>query len=133
MLDTEGYVSEGSSYNIAAMIDGTLITPKDNCLEGRTMKMVIEIARRIDVPARYDNLSLYDLYNSPEAFITGSSNVMLPVRTVDGRRIGDAWPGPIQERIWVEWDRMVGFDVRRQARDHLNNRTAPGREPVIAR
>jgi branched-chain amino acid aminotransferase len=121
MLDTDGYVAEGSSYNIAAMVNGTLITPKDNCLEGRTMKKVVEIANEIGIPARYDNLSLYELYNSPEAFITGSSNVMLPIRSVDGREVGHALPGKIQERIWAEWDRLVGLDVRDQARRHLSN------------
>jgi branched-chain amino acid aminotransferase len=125
MLDTAGYVAEGSSYNIAAMVDGTLITPKDNCLEGRTMKMVLEIANRIGIPARYDNLSLYELYNSPEAFITGSSNVMLPVRSVDGRAVGESLPGPIQERIWAQWDAMVGFDVREQARTYLSKKPTP--------
>jgi len=120
MLDTSGYVAEGSSYNIAAVIDGDLVTPKGNSLEGRTMKKIIEIAQDLGIAARYDDVALYDLYNSPEVFITGSSYVMFPVRSVDGRAIDHPLPGPIQERIWVEWDRMVGFSVRDQGRRFLN-------------
>lgn len=120
MLDMDGFVAEGSSYNIAAMVGGALVTPRDNCLEGRTMKVVIEIANRVGISARYDQLSLYELYNTSEAFITGTSNVMLPVRSVDGRLINGAIPGPVQERIWKEWNEMVGFDVRQQARRYLS-------------
>ena len=120
MLDTDGKVCEGSSYNIAAVVDGAIITPKDNCLEGLSMKLVIELANKIGIPARYDDLTLFDLYNASEAFITGTSNGMLPVRTVDGRRIGTAIPGPLQERIWTEWDAFVGLNMREQATRYLS-------------
>jgi branched-chain amino acid aminotransferase len=130
LLDTRGYVSEGSSYNVAAIVDGAIVTPKDNCLEGLAMKLVVELAQKIGIPARYDDLTLFDLYNASEAFITGTSNGMLPVRTVDGRRIGAAIPGPIQERIWREWDAFVGLDTREQARRYLNAATPAERVPV---
>ena len=120
MLDTKGNVAEGSSYNVAAVVDGAIVTPKDNCLEGLAMKLVIELANKIGIPARYDDLSLFDLYNASEAFITGTSTGMVPVRTVDGRTVGSAVPGPVQERIWREWDTFVGLDTREQARTHLN-------------
>jgi branched-chain amino acid aminotransferase len=120
LLDTRGYVSEGSSYNVGAVVDGAIVTPKDNCLEGLAMKLIVELAEKIGIPARYDDLPLFDLYNASEAFITGTSNGMLPVRTVDGRRIGTAIPGPIQQRIWREWDAFVGLDTRDQARRHMN-------------
>jgi branched-subunit amino acid aminotransferase/4-amino-4-deoxychorismate lyase len=122
MLDTEGNVAEGTSHNIAAVIDGAIVSPKDNCLAGRTMHVVFELAAAAGIPARYDTLSLFDLYNASEAFITASSYGMLPVRTVDRRAIGSSVPGPVQERIWKEWDRMVGLDVREQASRYMNAR-----------
>jgi branched-chain amino acid aminotransferase len=128
MLDTEGRVCEGSSYNIAAVVDGAIVTPKDNCLEGLAMKLVVELATKIGIPARYDDLTLFDLYNASEAFITGTSNGMLPVRSVDGRRVGSAIPGLVQERIWPEWDGFVGLDTREQARRYLN---AAGPRPEL--
>jgi branched-chain amino acid aminotransferase len=131
MLDTRGYVAEGSSYNIAAVVQGALVTPKDNCLEGRTMKFIVEIANRIGIPARYDDLTPFDLYNSSEAFITGSSNGMLPIRNVDGRTIRGTIPGSVQERLWKEWDALVGLDVREQARRYLNVR-AVERTPAVS-
>ena len=120
LLDTRGNVCEGSSYNVAAVVDGAIVTPKDNCLEGLAMKLVVELARKIGIPARYDDLTLFDLYNAGEAFITGTSTGMVPVRTVDARRIGKAIPGPVQERVWREWDAYVGLDTRAQARTYLN-------------
>lgn len=130
MLDARGYVCEGSSYNVAAVVDGAIVTPKDNCLEGLAMKLIVELSEKAGIPARYDDLTLYDLYNASEAFITGTSNGMLPVRTVDGRRIGDAIPGPAQERVWREWDAFVGLDTREQARRYLNAAAPAERIPV---
>ena len=121
LLDIGGNVCEGSSYNIAAVLDGAIVSPKDNCLEGLAMKLVVELAKKVGIPARYDDLSLLDLYNASEAFITGTSNGMLPVRTVDGRRIGSRVPGPVQERIWPEWDAFVGLNTRAQATTYLNS------------
>lgn len=129
LLDTRGNVSEGSSYNVAAVVGGAIVTPKDNCLEGLSMKLILELAQKIGIPARYDDLSLFDLYNASEAFISGTSNGMLPVRTVDGRRVGSDIPGPVQERIWREWDAFVGLDTREQARRYLNA-AAPERVAV---
>jgi branched-chain amino acid aminotransferase len=120
MLDQRGNVAEGSSWNIAALVHGVLITPKNNCLEGLAMRTVLDCAKTLGIPAAYDDLTLFDLYNAPEAFITGTSNGMLPVRTVDGRVIGTSWPGPLQERLWPEYDRMAGLNVREQATKYLS-------------
>jgi branched-chain amino acid aminotransferase len=130
MLDQRGNVAEGSSWNIAALVHGVLITPKNNCLEGLAMRTVLDCAKTLGISAAYDDLTLFDLYNTPEAFITGTSNGMLPVRTVDGRTIGTSWPGPLQERLWPEYDRMAGLNVREQATKYLNAKTpalAPAR------
>lgn len=120
MLDMSGNVAEGSSWNVAALVRGVLITPKNNCLEGLSKRTVFDCARQLSIPMAYDDLTLFDLYNSPEAFITGTSNGMLPVRTVDGRVVGTKWPGPLQERLWVEYDRIAGLNVREQATKYLN-------------
>jgi branched-chain amino acid aminotransferase len=131
MLDMDGNVAEGSSWNVAALVKGVLISPKNNCLEGLAMRTVMDCAKKLNIPAAYDDLTLFDLYNTAEAFITGTSNGMLPVRTVDGRTIGTKWPGPLQERIWVEYDRMAGLNVREQATTYLNAK-AP-REAAVSR
>lgn len=131
MLDLSGNVAEGSSWNIAALVRGVLITPKNNCLEGMAMRTVHDCARKLGIPMAYDDLTLFDVYNSPEAFITGTSNGMLPVRTVDGRVVGTKWPGPLQERLWVEYDRMAGLNVREQATQYLSAK-APARAGTAA-
>jgi len=132
MLDLDGNVAEGSSWNVAAVVRGVLISPKNNCLEGIAMRTAMDCATALGIPCAYDELTLFDLYNSPEAFVTGTSNGMLPVRIVDGRTIGTAWPGPLQERLWVEYDRMAGLNVREQAARYLSA-AAPRREAIPTR
>jgi branched-chain amino acid aminotransferase len=131
MLDPLGNVCEGSSWNIAALVRGRIVSPKNNCLPGRAMLTVMECAAKLGIPAAYDDLTPYDLYTSPEAFVTGSSYGMYPVRTVDGRTIGTQWPGPIQERLWVEYNEIAGLDVREQSMKYLNAR-AEGADPNLA-
>jgi D-alanine transaminase len=36
---------------------------------------------------------------APEAFLTSSSNFVLPVTRLDGKPIGDGRPGPITRRL----------------------------------
>jgi branched-chain amino acid aminotransferase len=130
MLDPVGNVCEGSSWNIAALVRGRIVSPKNNCLPGRAMLTVMECAAKLGIPAAYDDLTLFDVYTSPEAFITGSSYGMYPVRTVDGRTIGTEWPGPLQERLWVEYNEIAGLDVREQSVKYLNAR-AEGVDPSL--
>lgn len=131
MLDPVGNVCEGSSWNIAALVRGRIVSPKNNCLPGRAMLTVMECAAKLGIPAAYDDLTLHDVYTSPEAFITGTSYGMYPLRTLDGRTIGTEWPGPVQERLWVEYDKIAGLDVRQQSMKYLNARAA-GADPNLA-
>jgi hypothetical protein len=73
----------------------------------------------VTVPESQARVSIFE--RATEAFITGTSNGMLPVRTVDERRIGSAIPGPVQEHIWTEWDTFVGLDTRDRATRFLNS------------
>ena len=100
LLDTEGYVSEGSGENIFIVRKGILkTTPLTSILEGITRESVIEIARKEGLKVVEDRFTRDEVYISDEAFFTGTAAEITPIREVDGRSIGSGKPGEITRKI----------------------------------
>jgi branched-chain amino acid aminotransferase len=107
MLDTEGYVSEGSGENIFIVRDGILKTPPlTSILEGITRNSAIEIALDEELKVITERFTRDELYIADEVFLTGTAAEITPIREVDGRAIGDGIPGPITKRLQTRF-----FDV----------------------
>ncbi len=106
-LDHNGYVSEGSGDNIFIVKNGVIITPPTiNNLKGITREVVIDIIKKLGIPFKEENISLYDLYTADEVFVTGTAAEICPITWIDGRKIGDGKPGRIT-RILMEEFRKV--------------------------
>jgi branched-chain amino acid aminotransferase len=100
LLDTEGYVSEGSGENIFMVRKGILkTTPLTSILEGITRNSIIEIAYDEGIPVREQKFTRDELYIADEAFFTGTAAEVTPIRIVDGRNIGTGRPGKITRSI----------------------------------
>ena len=96
MLDTEGYVSEGSGENIFIVRDGRIkTTPNTSILPGITRDSVLTIARDREIAVLEERFSRDELYMADEAFLTGTAAEVTPVREVDDRKIGRGCPGVI--------------------------------------
>lgn len=117
MLDTDGFVSEGTGANIFFVAGGTLLTPGPrNILVGISRQYVIELAGRLGMPVSEREVSLYDAYNAEEAFWTTTSYCILPISRIDGRPIGGGRPGPATLELLQAWSREVEVDIVAQAR-----------------
>ena len=101
MLTYDGYVAECTGDNIFIVKNGELITPPVDigALEGITRDAVIQLARREDIPFYEKLLRMDDLYAADEVFLTGTAAEIIPVITIDKRRIADGRPGRITERL----------------------------------
>ena len=101
VLDTQGFVSEGSGENIFLVRDGRIITPplSASVLPGITRDTVITLARELDIPVLQEQLPRESLYIADELFFTGTAAEVSPIRSVDGIQIGVGRRGPITERI----------------------------------
>jgi branched-chain amino acid aminotransferase len=100
LLDTEGYVSEGSGENIFIVRKGILkTTPLTSILEGITRESVIEISNDEGIKVMEERFTRDELYIADEAFFTGTAAEVTPIRMVDGRSIGAGRPGKITKRI----------------------------------
>jgi branched-chain amino acid aminotransferase len=80
-------------------------------LAGITRANVLEVCRANGIASRETTFSLTDVYSAREAFVTGTFAGVVPVRTVDGRTIGDGRRGPVVERLQTLYRELVDADV----------------------
>jgi len=100
LLDTEGYVAEGSGENIFVVRNGVIYTPElTAALDGITRDTVITLANEIGLEVREKRITRDEVYIADEVFFTGTAAEVTPIREVDGRAIGNGGRGPITERL----------------------------------
>ncbi len=100
LLDTDGYVSEGSGENVFIVRDGILFTPDlASCLAGITRDSILTIAKDMGIEIREKRITRDEMYCADEAFFTGTAAEVTPIRELDDRMIGDGKRGPITEKI----------------------------------
>ncbi|UCE78216.1 MAG: branched-chain amino acid transaminase [Nitrospiraceae bacterium] len=100
LLDTEGYVSEGTGENIFIVRNNVIkTTPLTSILEGITRESIIQIARDVKLPVQEERFTRDELYIADEAFFTGTAAEVTPIREVDGRQIGSSSPGKITKQV----------------------------------
>ena len=108
MMDTNGYVSEGSGENFFIIKKGKLITPplSASILEGVTRDTILTLAREEGIPVAEEMLTRDQVYLADEAFFTGTAAEVTPIREIDNRKIGQGGVGPITKRLQSRY-----FDV----------------------
>ncbi|MCH8133782.1 MAG: branched-chain-amino-acid transaminase [Deltaproteobacteria bacterium] len=101
LLNQAGRVAEAAVANVFIVRDGELLTPptSDGALEGIVRMTVLELAGSLGIPAREKTLGRFDFLAADEAFLTGSGAGIVPVTSLDQRRIGQGQPGPIYAKL----------------------------------
>jgi len=114
MLDSEGFVAEGSGECFFIVRDGKLITPpNDNSLESITQDTVLELAKEIGIEVERRRITRDEVYICDEAFFTGTAAEITPVNELDGRIIGNGSRGKVTERIQSAYfDIVYGRDEK---------------------
>ena len=108
MLDTDGYVSEGTGENIFIVRDGLIkTTPITTVLEGITRNCVLYIAKKNNIQVVEQKFTRDELYIADEVFLSGTAAEITPVREVDDRKIGNGKPGKITKMVQKEYLEMV--------------------------
>ncbi len=116
MLDTDGFVSEGSGENLFIVRDGRIKTTSlTSVLNGITRNTVITLASELGYEVVEDRFTRDELYVADEAFFTGTAAEITPIREVDDRAIGEGRPGPVTRAIQDAYFKVVhGGDSRYQ-------------------
>ncbi len=100
LLDTDGYVSEGSGENVFIVKNGKIYTPDlASCLDGITRDAVMTMAHDLGIQTIEKRITRDEMYCADEAFFTGTAAEITPIRELDDRAIGNGKRGPITEKL----------------------------------
>ena len=100
LLDSEGFIAEGSGENFFMVKDNKLITPDlDACLDGITRRTIISLAKELEVDFEERKIQLEEALESDEAFFTGTAVEVMPINAIDKKSIADGLRGPITEKL----------------------------------
>ena len=114
LLDTDGYVAEGSGENLFIVRNGKIKTPPLTAiLEGITRDTVMQLAQERGIPLVEERFTRDELYIADEAFFTGTAAEITPIREVDNRKIGAGRPGPVTTALQAAFfDIVQGRDSK---------------------
>ncbi|WP_127529560.1 branched-chain-amino-acid transaminase [Paenibacillus kobensis] len=109
MLNTEGYVAEGTTQNIFYLKKGVFYTPpcSQGALEGITRNAVMELAHKLGFQVVERSVTRHDIYTADEVFMTGTAAEIIAVVKVDGRVIGDGKPGVQTKQLYEKYKLFV--------------------------
>ena len=108
MLDTEGYVAEGSGENIFIIRDGVIYTPElTSALDGITRDTIFKLAADFGYSIKEKRITRDEVYIADEAFFTGTAAEVTPIRELDNRIIGEGKRGPITEKLQTAYFDLV--------------------------
>lgn len=108
LLDNEGYVAEGTGENIFMVKNGEIHTPQlTSCLPGITRDTILTFAREAGIRVIERSITRDEIYIADEAFLTGTAAEVLPIQTLDGRRIADGRRGPMTEQLQTTYFEQV--------------------------
>jgi len=101
ILDPNGFICEATGENIFIVKDGKLFTPPSTsgALPGITASVIKEIAQKLGYQVIEKGITVAELYNADEAFLTGTAAEVMPIREVNKRQIGEGKMGPVTRQI----------------------------------
>lgn len=86
--------------------EGILVTPIRNLLKGITRKKVLQLAIEMGIRVEERDISLTELMESKEAFITSSTKRLVPVRQIDEKIFKNTDAISVAERLWQSFLNM---------------------------
>lgn len=97
ILVRDNWVMEGAASNVFIVEQDELVTPPQgpHLLSGVTRELLLELAQQHHIPCREQNVSIQQLRQAQEIWLTSSSREVLPVTVLDGTPVGRGKPGPV--------------------------------------
>lgn len=124
-FNVHNYLQSGSITNVFVVAGGELHTPptneelreeavraataypKSNVLPGVTRSAIFDLAAEAGIVVRKRSLTIADLLDADEAFVTNSNMGLMPVCRVERKAIGRDEPGPITRRLMEVYAELV--------------------------
>ena len=124
LLDSDGFISEGSGDNFFIIKNNTVISPEGrNMLRGISRSYVMkELCTKLKIKVLEKNIEPYDVYDADEAFITGTPFCMLPVTSLNNVKIGNGKVGKVYKKILSCWGKNLKINIEKQIKNWDKNK-----------
>lgn len=110
LLSLTNHLASGCISNLFLVKDGALFTPiargeeakgaiPSAVLPGITRQAILELAEQAGISCVKKMLTIDDLLEAEEVFLTNSGWQVLPVRAVEKKEIGGGKPGPVTKQL----------------------------------
>ena len=101
LLDSNGFVCQGSGENVFIIKSGVLYTPdlSGGALKGITRESIFQICKDLGIEIVVKRITRDEIYIADEAFFTGTAAEVTPIRELDRIEIGCGSRGPLTEKI----------------------------------
>lgn len=118
LLDTDGFIAEGTGDNFFIVKNGTVFTPEGrNILRGISRSYIFELCKELKIPCFAINIEPYDVYTADEAFMTGTPFCILPVTSLNFQKINSKHPADITKILLDQWSKNVKVDIVQQIKN----------------
>ena len=111
-VDRDGFVTEGSSTNAwIVTADNRVVTrsAETGILAGITRSVLIDVLAAMQLQLEERPFTPAEAVQAKEAFVTASSQIVMPVIAIDDKPIGDGKPGVTAKRLRDEFHRFAEF------------------------
>ncbi|MBN1510848.1 MAG: aminotransferase class IV family protein [Phycisphaerae bacterium] len=114
---TENLLAEGSISNVFVVKGGTVLTPRleTPVLPGIARAVVLELCREASIPTDERALSINDLLDADEVFLTNSVMQVMPVIRVERKDIAEGRPGPVARQLLAAYRECVAKECGEHA------------------
>jgi D-alanine transaminase len=101
ILLRDGVVTEATRSNVFAVLGSVIRTHPTGplILPGVTREVVLELAAEAGLSVSEKAVTAGELERAEEVFVTGTTSDVMPVVTIDGRRVGRGVPGPVATQL----------------------------------
>lgn len=108
LLNPDGSVTEGSTFNVFMVKEGVIHTQEDsaNILQGITRHKILELASELNIPVQYNNFHWNDFVACDEAFCSSATKEVMPIHSLDGN-IVTSGPGPVTKKLMDAYTKHI--------------------------
>jgi branched-chain amino acid aminotransferase len=105
MLNHQGHVAECTGDNVFLVHKGELWTPHPSCgiLKGITRDTVLLLAEKEGIPTKETLITPYDVFTAEEAFLTGTAAEVIPMVSLDNKKINCGTPGEMTRHLMTKF------------------------------
>lgn len=106
----DGFLTEGASSNVWIVKNSMLMAPpKDNLiLEGVRYGLIEELCASCHIPFAARRIASDEVFSADEVLLSSAGREVLPVVSIDGKRIGAGKPGPVFQALYAAYQNAKG-------------------------